>query len=66
MKLAVLHYDTPEYDVIEPGDFVVCAATGKPIPLESLLYWSVEAQEAYVSAAEATAAWVKRHATDVQ
>ncbi|MGH6781579.1 MAG: DUF2093 domain-containing protein, partial [Sphingomonadaceae bacterium] len=46
MKLAVLHYDTPEYDVIEPGDFVICAVTANPIPLESLIYWSVEAQEA--------------------
>ncbi|RJF91387.1 DUF2093 domain-containing protein [Sphingomonas cavernae] len=58
---AVLHYDTPEYDIIAPGDFVLCAISGKPIPLEMLTYWSVEAQEAYAGAAEAVQAWLQRH-----
>lgn len=60
-RLAVLHYDTPEYDIVTPGDFVLCAVTGQPIPLEELTYWSVEAQEAYISAAEAVEAWLRRH-----
>lgn len=58
---AVLRYDTPEFDVIEPGEFVSCAVTGKPIPLDMLIYWSAEAQEAYFGPEEATAAWLKRH-----
>lgn len=60
-RRAVLHYDTPEYDVIEPGDFVSCAVTGKPIPLASLTYWSAEAQEAYIGPEEAMKAWLERH-----
>lgn len=60
-RRAVLRYETPEYDVIEPGDFVSCAVTGKPIPLDKLLYWSAEAQEAYFGPREATDAWLKRH-----
>ena len=31
-------------------DFVRCAVTGEPIMLQDLRYWSVELQEAYVSA----------------
>lgn len=39
-----------EYRVDSPGDFVICAVTGKPIPLPELRYWSVELQEPYISA----------------
>jgi len=47
---AKLVYQDNDYQVKEPGDFVRCAVTGEPIPLERLRYWSVERQEAYVSA----------------
>lgn len=47
---ATLKYGDGEYQVVTPGDFVRCAVTGKPIPLEELRYWSVELQEAYASA----------------
>ncbi len=40
-----------DYQIIVPGDYVRCAVTGQPIPLEHLRYWSVERQEAYASAA---------------
>ncbi|WOK36888.1 DUF2093 domain-containing protein [Sphingomonas sp. C3-2] len=60
-RRAVIHYDTPEYDIVEPGEFVSCAVTGQPIALEALVYWSVEAQEAYIGAEEAVQAWLKRH-----
>lgn len=48
--LAILEYDTPEFAVVRPGRFVLCAVTGEKIPLEELRYWSAEFQEAYVNA----------------
>ena len=38
-----------DFRVVRPGDFVRCAVTGRPIPLDQLRYWSVERQEAYAS-----------------
>ena len=58
---AVLRYATPDFDVLQPGDFVRCAVTGKPIPLEHLIYWNVELQEAYASAELMTRRWVETH-----
>jgi hypothetical protein len=55
-RLAEIHYDTPEYDVVRPGDHVLCAVSGAPIPLQKLRYWSARFQEAYRGAEEATAA----------
>ena len=55
-KLAVLHYATPQFAVVQRGDHVLCAVSGERIPLNELKYWSVEHQEAYRSAAEAHAA----------
>jgi hypothetical protein len=39
-----------EFQVVAPGDYVLCAVTGEPIPLAELRYWSVELQEAYATA----------------
>ncbi len=39
-----------EYQVVSPGDFVVCAITGQQIALPDLRYWNVELQEAYATA----------------
>ncbi len=47
---ARLHYMAGTFRVLSPGDHVVCAVTGQPIPIEDLKYWSVARQEAYVSA----------------
>ncbi|MGE0628989.1 MAG: DUF2093 domain-containing protein [Hyphomicrobiaceae bacterium] len=47
---ARVRYGDGEFHVLSPGDFVRCAVTGRPIPLPELRYWSVELQEAYVSA----------------
>ncbi|MES2988001.1 MAG: DUF2093 domain-containing protein [Pseudomonadota bacterium] len=55
---AHLLYGTPEYEVVVPGDYVLCAVTGAPIDLDDLKYWSAAFQEAYLSAVEATAAFV--------
>ena len=52
-KLAKLKYLPNNYQVIEPGDYVVCAVSGKLIDLNNLNYWSVELQEPYYSYVEA-------------
>ncbi|MBV1703959.1 MAG: DUF2093 domain-containing protein [Hyphomicrobiales bacterium] len=48
---ALLRYGDADYQVLRPGAFVRCAVTGKAIPVDDLLYWSVKRQEAYVDAA---------------
>ncbi|MBL1240544.1 MAG: DUF2093 domain-containing protein [OCS116 cluster bacterium] len=50
-KCAKLHYNTPDYIIVEPGDHVLCAVTNKQILLGELKYWNVERQEAYVDGA---------------
>lgn len=55
--IAVLHYGDGEFAVIKPGRYVVCAVSGKKIPVEALRYWSPEAQEAYAGPEEALARW---------
>ncbi len=49
-RLARIHYLPGTYRVLSHGDHVLCAVTRQPIPLADLRYWSVERQEAYVSA----------------
>lgn len=55
--LAVLHYGDGEFAVIKPGRYVVCAVTGKRIPVEALRYWNPELQEAYAGPDEALERW---------
>ncbi len=38
------------FRVLAHGDHVVCAVTGRAIPLHELRYWSVARQEAYADA----------------
>ncbi|WP_310497731.1 DUF2093 domain-containing protein [Sandarakinorhabdus sp.] len=52
---ARLRYLSGSYQIVSPGDYVVCAVTGKRITLTALRYWSSEFQEAYFDAATATA-----------
>ena len=52
-KLAKIKFLPNNYQIIEPGDYVICAISGKLISLENLNYWSVELQEAYYSYEEA-------------
>ena len=52
-KLAKLEYLPNNFKIIEAGDYVECAVSGKKINLENLNYWSVELQEAYYSYKEA-------------
>tara|TARA_Y100000816_G_C25958491_1_gene500115 strand:+ start:668 stop:859 length:192 start_codon:yes stop_codon:yes gene_type:complete len=51
-KKAKLNYKHNYYEIIEEGDYVLCAITGKEILLQNLTYWNVELQEAYFSPVE--------------
>jgi hypothetical protein len=42
--------------LLSHGDHVVCAASGVPIALDDLRYWSVARQEPYATAELATKA----------
>ena len=44
---ARLRYLDSDFQVLAPGTFVRCAISGRPIPLDALRYWSVDAQEPY-------------------
>ena len=52
-KLAKIKYLPNKFEIIDPGDYVVCAVSGKKIDLENLTYWNVELQEPYYSHQEA-------------
>ena len=52
-KLAKIKYLPNNFEVIQDGDHVICAVSGKKISLENLTYWNVEEQEAYFSYVEA-------------
>ena len=45
-KLAKIKYLPNNFQIIEKGDYVFCAVSGKKINLEDLSYWSVDLQEA--------------------
>ena len=47
---AKVRYLDGEFEVVKAGEFVRCAVTGEPIPLNDLKYWSVATQEAYATA----------------
>ena len=49
---ARLDYRESDYRIVKPGAFVLCAVSGRQIPLESLSYWSAGRQEAYAGPAE--------------
>ena len=52
-KLAKVKYLPNNFHIIENGDYVICAVSGKKINLDELTYWNVELQEAYFSYQEA-------------
>ena len=53
-KLAKIKYLPNNFEVIQDGDHVLCAVSGKKILLKDLTYWNVELQEAYFSYVEAS------------
>ena len=48
-KKAKLLFKHNSFEIIEEGDYVTCAISGKRIPIEKLNYWNVDLQEAYFS-----------------
>jgi hypothetical protein len=54
---AKLHYLDADFEIVEPGAYVVCAVTGAEIPIDDLRYWSVDRQEPYADAAAALSAY---------
>ena len=53
-KLAKIKYLPNNFQIIEEGDYVICAISGKKISLDKLNYWNVELQEPYYSYIEAS------------
>ncbi len=52
-KIAKIKYLPNNFQIIEAGDYVECAVSGKRINIENLTYWNVELQEPYYSYKEA-------------
>ena len=52
-KKAKVIYKQNYFEIIEEGDYVLCAITGREIPIQNLNYSNVDLQEAYLSAKEA-------------
>ena len=52
-KLAKIKFLPNNFEVIKEGDHVICAVSGRKIPLNNLNYWNVDLQEAYFSYIEA-------------
>jgi len=53
-KLAKLIYYPNNFKILEDGEYVICAVSGKKIFLENLNYWNVDEQEPYFSYVEAS------------
>ena len=51
-KKAKLIFKHNSFDIVEDGDYVLCAISGKEILLKDLSYWNVDLQEAYFSPIE--------------
>jgi hypothetical protein len=44
---AKVRYLDGDFQILMPGSYVICAMTGRQIPLDELRYWSVARQEPY-------------------
>jgi hypothetical protein len=51
-KKAKLIFKHNSFEIVEDGDYVLCAISGKEIMLQNLNYWNVDLQEAYFSPLE--------------
>ena len=60
-KLAKIEYLPNNFEIIEEGDYVICAISGKKIAIEKLNYWNVEEQEPYFSYVEASVKKEKKY-----
>ena len=52
-KKAKLIFKHNYFEIVEEGDYVLCAISGKEIQLQNLNYWNVDLQEAYFPSIEA-------------
>jgi hypothetical protein len=52
-KKAKLVFKHNYFEIVEEGDYILCAVSGKKIQLQNLNYWNVDLQEAYFSPKEA-------------
>ena len=52
-KKAKLIFKHNYFEIVEEGDYVLCAISGEEIQLQNLNYWNVDLQEAYFSSIEA-------------
>ena len=59
-KKAKLIFKHNYFDIIEEGDYISCAISGKKIQLQNLNYWNVDLQEAYYSPIEANERYKKK------
>tara|TARA_A200000159_G_C7023375_1_gene214841 strand:- start:148 stop:372 length:225 start_codon:yes stop_codon:yes gene_type:complete len=59
-KKAKLIFKHNYFEIVEDGDHVFCAISGKEIQLQNLNYWNVELQEAYFSPIEANERFKKQ------
>ena len=51
-KKAKLVFKHNSFDIVEDGNYVICAVSGREILLKDLNYWNVDLQEAYYSPIE--------------
>ena len=51
-KKAKVIFKHNSFEIVEAGDHVLCAVSGREIKLENLNYWNVDLQEAYYSPIE--------------
>lgn len=54
---AKISYGSSDFLILEAGSYVLCAVTGKQIPLDQLRYWSDTLQEAYIDASASLKRW---------
>lgn len=59
---AKLSYGSSDYLILEMGNYVLCAVTGKKILIEQLRYWSADLQEAYIDAEASLNRWQEMNA----
>lgn len=55
--LAQLRYGDGEFRVLKPGRYVICAVSGRRVPLDELRYWNPQTQEAFAGPEEALVRW---------
>lgn len=63
---AKVKYLDGDFQIMTHGGYVICAITGKHIPLDELRYWSVARQEAYVDATASFEAEKRAKALPIQ